>query len=145
MFKRKFYDEMLEWKNRDQGASALLIEGARRVGKSTIAEAFAKREYDSYLAIDFSEAPQEVLDLFRQYRQDLETFFTYLSAYYEVNLVPRHSVIIFDEVQSFLLRANSLNDWWLMAVSITLKLGRCCPSIRMSKILLFLPRSSQGS
>lgn len=54
MFKRKFYDEMLEWKNRDQGASALLIEGARRVGKSTIAEAFAKREYDSYLAIDFS-------------------------------------------------------------------------------------------
>ena len=101
MFKRKFYDEMLEWKNRDQGASALLIEGARRVGKSTIAEAFAKREYDSYLAIDFSEAPQEVLDLFRQYRQDLETFFTYLSAYYEVNLVPRHSVIIFDEVQSF--------------------------------------------
>lgn len=75
MFKRKFYDEMLEWKNRDQGASALLIEGARRVGKSTIAEAFAKREYDSYLAIDFSEAPQEVLDLFRQYRQDLETFF----------------------------------------------------------------------
>lgn len=101
MLRRKFYDVMLDWKRRDHGTSALLIEGARRVGKSTIARTFAEREYASHLFIDFSEAPEEVRELFTRYRQDIETFFSYLFTYYETKLTPGDSVIIFDEVQAF--------------------------------------------
>ena len=64
MFKRKIYDKMLEWKQTSEGRSALLIEGARRIGKSTVAEAFAKNEYDSYIMIDFAKASKEIRDLF---------------------------------------------------------------------------------
>ncbi|MBQ3927534.1 MAG: AAA family ATPase, partial [Clostridia bacterium] len=64
MFKRKIYDKLVEWKNESQGRTALLIEGARRIGKSTVAEEFAKNEYESYILIDFSLAPQSVKDLF---------------------------------------------------------------------------------
>ena len=64
MFKRKIYDKMLEWKQTSKGRSALLIEGARRIGKSTVAEAFAKNEYDSYIMIDFAKASKEIRDLF---------------------------------------------------------------------------------
>ena len=64
VFKRKLYDKMLQWKQERDGSTALLIKGARRVGKSTLAEEFAKREYESYILIDFTEASQEVRDLF---------------------------------------------------------------------------------
>ena len=63
IFKRKIYDRMLEWKRNDNGKTALLIQGARRVGKSTIAEEFAKKEYGSYILIDFSKATSEVMEL----------------------------------------------------------------------------------
>ena len=74
IFKRKLYDKMLQWKQERDGSTALLIKGARRVGKSTLAEEFAKREYESYIMIDFTEASQEVRDLFNDI-SDLDNLF----------------------------------------------------------------------
>lgn len=98
IFKRKLYDRMLQWKRERQGATALLIQGARRIGKSTIAEQFAINEYKSYLLIDFSIAPQEVIGLFDD-MSDLNYIFFRLQLVYHVELYERESVIIFDEVQ----------------------------------------------
>ena len=99
-FKRKAYDDLLAWKQ-GNGESAILIEGARRTGKSTLAERFARTEYESYLLINFETAPQEVRDIFNDYRNNVDTFFKYLLAYYGISLVHRRSLIIFDEVQRF--------------------------------------------
>ena len=101
VMKRKFYDLMLRWKLESNGRSALMIDGARRVGKSYIAEEFAKREYDDYLLIDFSKAKLKVKHYFDEYLDDLDTFFMYLFTEYKVNLPRNRSVIIFDEVQKF--------------------------------------------
>lgn len=89
---------MLEWKNNSKGRTALLIEGARRVGKSTIVEEFGKKEYRSYILIDFAFAPQQIQDLFND-MQDLDYFFLQLQLQYQVDLHERDSLIIFDEVQ----------------------------------------------
>ena len=97
--KRKIYAEMLKWKQESARKTALLIDGAYRVGKSYIAEAFAKNEYRSYLMIDFNNVSSDVKDLFYNYLNDLDTFFMYLSGYYNVKLYPGESLIIFDEVQ----------------------------------------------
>lgn len=99
--KRKIYTTLLDWKERRAGKTALLIDGARRVGKSYIVEAFAKKEYRSYIVIDFFTASQDVKDLFDNYLHDLDTFFLFLSNYYQVKLYPRETLIIFDEVQEF--------------------------------------------
>lgn len=99
VFKRKLYDRMLEWKKEFDGKTALLIKGARRVGKSTIVEEFAKNEYESYILIDFSIASKEVKALFSDL-SDLNYLFLRLQMIYHVNLVERRSVIIFDEVQT---------------------------------------------
>lgn len=99
--KRKIYDKLVEWKRTSSGKTALLIDGARRVGKSYIAEEFAKANYASYILIDFNRVSAEVTDLFDKYLDDLDTFFLYLSTYYNVKLNPRDSLIIFDEVQLF--------------------------------------------
>lgn len=99
--KRKIYTTLLDWKERRAGKTALLIDGARRVGKSYIVEAFAKKEYRSYILIDFFTASQDVKDLFENYLHDLDTFFLFLSNYYQVKLYPRETLIIFDEVQEF--------------------------------------------
>lgn len=99
--KRKIYTTLLNWKERRAGKTALLIDGARRVGKSYIVEAFAKKEYRSYILIDFFTASQDVKDLFENYLHDLDTFFLFLSNYYQVKLYPRETLIIFDEVQEF--------------------------------------------
>ena len=98
LFKRKLYGALLQWKEQWQGKYAVLIEGARRVGKSTLAESFAKHEYKSYLLIDFSKASREVNALFED-MMDLDYFFIKLQSIFHVNLYPRESVIIFDEVQ----------------------------------------------
>ena len=98
MFKRKIYDKLLEWKAESDGNTALLLEGARRIGKSTVVEAFAKNEYESYILIDFSIASKGVRDLFEDI-SDLNYFFLQLQLLYHVDLVERNSVIIFDEVQ----------------------------------------------
>lgn len=99
--KRKIYNELVRWKQDGAGNTALLIDGARRVGKSYIAECFAREEYKSYILIDFNRADDEVRDLFHHYLNDLDTFFMYLSAYYNVKLYEHESLIIFDEVQLF--------------------------------------------
>lgn len=98
MFKRKIYDKLLEWKKESDGKTALLVEGARRIGKSTVVEEFGKNEYDSYILIDFAFAPQSVKDLFLD-MSDLDYFFLQLQLQYHVDLVERKSLIIFDEVQ----------------------------------------------
>lgn len=98
-FKRKLYSKMLQWKEERQGSTALLIKGARRVGKSTIVEQFAQNEYLSYILIDFTECAQEVKDLFNDI-SNLDALFLRLQFLYNTELTPRKSVIIFDEVQS---------------------------------------------
>lgn len=98
--KRKIYDDLLNWKNTSRGTSALLIEGARRVGKSYIVEEFAKQEYDSYLLINFRKTPQEVKHWFDIYLEDIDKLLQNLQLHYNKRLTPRHSLIIFDEVQA---------------------------------------------
>ena len=98
MFKRKIYNKLLEWKKESDGRTALLIEGARRIGKSTVVEEFGKNEYDSYILIDFAFAPQSVKNLFLD-MSDLNYFFLQLQLQYHVDLTERKSLIIFDEVQ----------------------------------------------
>ena len=99
--KRKIYAQLLKWKKEVQGETALLIEGARRVGKSYIVEEFARNEYESYVMIDFNNTTPQIRDLFTNYLNDLDTLFMYLSLYTGVKLKNRHSLIIFDEVQLF--------------------------------------------
>lgn len=101
IFKRKIYDKLLEWKKTSRGEKALLIEGARRIGKSTIAEEFGKKEYKSYIIVDFNDASNVVFDAFNKYLNDLDTFFMILSTEYSKQLYPGESLIIFDEVQKF--------------------------------------------
>ena len=101
IFKRKIYDKFLEWKNETNGKKALLVEGARRIGKSTIAEEFAKNEYKSYILIDFAKASEDVKSYFHLHLNDLDTFYMLLSVQYGVQLYERDSIIIFDEVQRY--------------------------------------------
>ena len=97
--KRKIYNELLEWKNNRSGETAVLIEGARRIGKSYIVEKFAKTEYDSCLIIDFNKADKIIWEWFDAYLDNLDTLFENLQIHYGVRLQPRRSVIVFDEVE----------------------------------------------
>lgn len=108
IFKRNIYEKLLQWKNNTNGSKALLIEGARRIGKSTIAREFARNEYKSYLIIDFNTASETVKNAFRDFMNDLNTFFMILSAEYGVTLYRRDSLIIFDEVQQFQLARQAV-------------------------------------
>ena len=101
MFQRKIYDRLLDWKAHSSREKALLIEGARRIGKSTIAEAFGRNEYKSCLLIDFNDASDVVRSAFERYLNDLDTFFMILQTEYNVTLYPGESLVIFDEVQQF--------------------------------------------
>lgn len=104
--KRKIYQKLLDWKQSRKGDVALLIEGARRIGKSYIVEEFARREYDSYLLVDFSKTNPQVMEFFNLYLDDLDTLFMSLEVYFKRKLIPRtkaneeaRSLVIFDEVQ----------------------------------------------
>lgn len=101
MLRRKVYNRLLRWKSERQGKTAVLLKGARRVGKSTLVEAFGKNEYASCLIIDFFQAPAEVKAYFEDYRTDFDTLFLYLQAFYGVDLMKRKSLVVFDEVQMF--------------------------------------------
>ncbi len=101
IFKRKIYSKLLDWKVTANGTKALLVEGARRIGKSTIVEEFAKKEYKSYIFIDFNDVSDIVIDAFEKYLNDLDTFFMILSTEYGKTLYPKESVIIFDEIQKY--------------------------------------------
>ncbi|MBQ2338363.1 MAG: ATP-binding protein [Prevotella sp.] len=109
IFKRKIYDRMLQWKQERDGKTALLVKGARRVGKSTIVEEFARQEYDSYMLIDFARASEEVKALFNDL-MDLDYIFLRLQAIYNVILQERRSVIIFDEVQKCPLARQAIKQ-----------------------------------
>ena len=98
IFKRKLYEKLLDWKNNRSGRTAVLIEGARRVGKSTLARQFAQNEYESYVMIDFSIVKKDILELFDSIA-DLDYFFLQLQFRLGVSLKERKSLIIFDEVQ----------------------------------------------
>lgn len=98
IFKRKIYEKMLQWKQTRDGSTALLIKGARRVGKSTVAEEFARKEYQSYILIDFADAPSELWEAMDKI-SDRDYFFMQIQFIYGIKLYERKSVIIFDEVQ----------------------------------------------
>lgn len=98
VFQRKIYQEFLRWKQESDGRTALLVEGPRRVGKSTIVEEFAKREYESYILVDFYRASAETKELFDDL-SDLNYIFLQLQLIYQRSLTPRKSCIVFDEVQ----------------------------------------------
>ena len=97
--KRLIYKKLLEWKNTSNGKTALLIDGARRVGKGYIAEEFAKNEYASYAIVDFAKASKKVKRLFDEYLDDLDTFFLYFERITHARLVKGDALVIFDEVQ----------------------------------------------
>ena len=99
--KRKIYQQLLEWKQKDHNKVFLLIDGARRVGKSWIVEEFGKREYDSYVIIDFNEANSTVKEFFTEYLHDLDDFYMRIEAFFRVKLIPGRSLVVFDEVQQF--------------------------------------------
>lgn len=99
IFKRKLYAKLLEWKNNRRGTTAVLIEGARRVGKSTLAKQFAENEYESHVVIDFSIVQNEIKELF-DHIADLDYFFLQLQFRLGVSLKERNSLIVFDEVQN---------------------------------------------
>lgn len=98
---RKAYQDLLKWKKESCGSTAVMIEGARRVGKSTLVQTFGKKEYKSCLIIDFTLFPKEIKDVFENELHDFDSFFQKLSIYYNVPLFIRESVIIFDEVQIY--------------------------------------------
>lgn len=100
VFRRKIYDDILDWKRKNDGRTALLVEGARRIGKSTIVEEFARNEYKSYILIDFNTASAEVKSLFDDL-MNLEFIFLRLQQAYSTQLFERNSVIVFDEVQQY--------------------------------------------
>lgn len=97
--KRKIYNDILKWKQESQGRTALLVEGARRVGKSYIVEEFAKENYQTYILIDFSKVSNEIKELFDNYLDNLDYLFTYISNYYGRKLYERNTLFIFDEIQ----------------------------------------------
>ena len=99
--KRKIYEKLVEWKNISKGSTAMMIEGARRVGKSYIAEEFARNEYSSYILIDFNKEDDEFRKRFNSLRSDLDSLFLFLQEYYNIQLFKRESIIIFDEVQKY--------------------------------------------
>ncbi|MDY6374223.1 MAG: AAA family ATPase [Bacteroidales bacterium] len=109
IFKRKLYKRLLEWKQVQNGRTAILIEGARRVGKSTLVEQFAKNEYESYILIDFNEASDEVRSLFNNL-MNLDFIFLQLQSFYNVILKKRKSLIIFDEVQNCPLARQAIKS-----------------------------------
>lgn len=108
MFRRKAYERLVEWRRERRGRTALLLEGARRVGKTTLAREFAEREYRSSIFIDFFTAPDVVRGYFEDYRDDVSRLLFYLSAYYDTDLHERDSLVVFDEVQCFPLARGLL-------------------------------------
>lgn len=101
MFERKVYKKLLDWKKEVSGEKALVIEGARRIGKTTICEEFGKNEYKSYILVDFNDISNIVKDAFEKYLNDLDTFFLILATEYNTTLYPKKSLIIFDEIQQY--------------------------------------------
>ena len=101
ILKRKIYKKLLDWKNTRNGTCAILIKGARRVGKSFIVRHFGENEYESMIFIDFSSPPKEIIDIFENYNTDFDMFFSNISTFYRTKLYIRKSLFVFDEVQQY--------------------------------------------
>ena len=101
MLKRKLYGRLKDWKQKSNGKTALLVKGARRVGKSYLVEAFGNNEYKSMILIDFANVRESVIQIFESDKQDLDLFFSKLSLLYQTTLYERESLIVFDEVQQY--------------------------------------------
>lgn len=99
--KRKIYEKLLQWKSTSNGETALLIDGARRVGKSYIVEEFARNEYKSYVIVDFSKVQPELKRIFNEYLNDIDTFFLYFERLTKAKLIRGNALVVFDEVQKF--------------------------------------------
>lgn len=108
VFKRKVYDKLLEWKELSAGTSAVFLEGARRIGKSTIVEEFAKREYDDYMILDFAKENKDIKNNFIENIDDMDTFFRNLFLLKGRSLKGKRCVLIFDEVQLFPLASQAI-------------------------------------
>ena len=106
--RRKIYDKLVEWKKQAKGSCALLVEGARRVGKSYIVEEFARKEYRDYVLIDFSTAEERIKYVFQEYMGDLDRFFEQLSIALERRFTVRETLFVFDEVQCFPLARQAI-------------------------------------
>ena len=102
MFKRKIYNKLLKWKNESKGETAMLVEGARRIGKSTIVEKFAKENYKSYILIDFSKVTNSIKEAFNNLLNSLDSLFMVLSLEFDTPLYPRESLIILTRYKNFL-------------------------------------------
>lgn len=120
---RKIYGRLLEWKREKNGSTALMIEGARRVGKSFITEWFAQNEYESYILIDFSKAPSIVKSWFDEYLEDVDTLLENIQLHYRKRLAPRKSLIIFDEVQACPRQGKPSKRWSQTGVSTISRQG----------------------
>lgn len=121
ILKRKMYDKLLTLKKELNGKKAFLIEGARRIGKSTICEEFGRNEYKSYILIDFAKCPDDVKDYFVKHMNDLDTFFMLLSTYYGVKLYERDSLIILMKYRCIRKQESVSNTSLLTADTIILK------------------------
>ena len=117
VLKRKIYEKLLTWKKETRGTKAILIEGARRIGKSTICEEFGKNEYSSYVLIDFAKQDKTIEGYFNKYLSDLDTLFMMLSTHFGVKL---HCLFLM-KFKCFRKLGRQLNIWWLMADMIILK------------------------
>ncbi len=106
--KRKIYNDLLHWKQKEQGRVALMVEGARRVGKSYIVEEFAKKEYKSYILIDFAHISRDMKAVFDNYLNETDLFLKFLQNVSGVKLHERDSLIIFDEVQKYPLARQAI-------------------------------------
>jgi predicted AAA+ superfamily ATPase len=113
ILKRKIYDKILEWKEKYAPDYVLFLKGARRVGKTTIAEEFGKRQYKSFITVNFQRANDTIKDLFVNGLMDLDYFFNVLQMQYKKALYPRKSLIILDEIQLFPKEPPSIK-WWVL-------------------------------
>ena len=135
MLRRKIYNDLVAWKQRSGGTTALLIDGARRVGKSFIAKEFAEDEYRSHIIIDFGNVPKDVLDIFENDSTDLDMFFAKLSVFFGTQLYNRESLIVFDEVQQFPRARQLSSTLWQMGATIIWKPVLSSGSRRTSRTL----------
>jgi len=110
IFERKVFSQLKQWKENSKGRSAILLDGARRVGKTTIAKEFAKSNYRSYILIDFVTAPDSLKNIFVKNRNDLDMFFNLLQLHTGTTLYERDSLLIFDEVQQFPLAREMIKE-----------------------------------
>ena len=115
IMKRKIYQQLLDWKEKRNGEVALLVEGARRIGKSYIVEEFARNEYESYILIDFNKAPQMVREWFDLYTEDLDTLFLYLSQHYKVDSMSEDHLSSSTKYSCVQARGLPSSSWWQIA------------------------------